>query len=111
MEEPTCSTFADVSLLSSEIGNVDFDISETQESKIAEEPLSISTTPVHEPTTTSNPSSSSEHQHQVKAFDFVINRFKPKHWKFQYFKGNEMETRKRYKFSHFARRNLDQSDS
>ena len=64
VEEPTCSTFADVSLLSSEIGNVDFDISKTQESKIAEEPLSISTIPLHEPTTiTSNPSSSNEHQH------------------------------------------------
>ena len=63
VEEPTCSTFADVSLLSSEIGNVDFDISKTQESKIAEEPLSISTIPLHEPTTiTSNPSSSNEHQ-------------------------------------------------
>ena len=60
VEEPTCSKFADVSLLSSETGNVDFDISETQESKIAEEPLSISTTPLHEPTaiTSSNPSSS-----------------------------------------------------
>ena len=41
MEEPTCSTFADVSLLSGEIGNVDFDVSETQESKMVEEPLSI----------------------------------------------------------------------
>ena len=38
VEEPTCSTFADVSLVSSEIGKVGFDISETQESKIAEEP-------------------------------------------------------------------------
>ena len=116
VEEPTCSLFPDVSpLLSSEIGNVDFDISETQESKIAEEPLSISTTPLHEPTTiTSNPSSSNEHQHQViscprlswicvkkvpkEAFDFIINRLKPKHGKIQYFKGNEMET-KRYQFS------------
>ena len=62
VEETTCSTFADVFLLSSETGNVDFDISETQKSKIAEEPLSISTTPVHEPTTiASNPSSSNEH--------------------------------------------------
>ena len=65
MEEPACSTFADVSLLSSEIGNVDFDISETQESKLAEQPLSFSATPLHEPMTTSNPSSSNEHQHQV----------------------------------------------
>ena len=31
LEEPTCSTFADVSLLSSEIGNVDFYISKNQE--------------------------------------------------------------------------------
>ena len=60
VEKPTCSTFADVSLLSSEFRNVDFDVSETQESKIAEESLSISTTPLHEPTavTSSNPSSS-----------------------------------------------------
>ena len=66
VEEPTFSTFADVSLLSSETGKVDFDISETQESKIAEEPLSISTTPLHEPTAiTSNRSSSNEHHHKV----------------------------------------------
>ena len=66
VEEPTCSTFGDVSLLSSKIGNGDFDMSEAQESKLAEELLSISTTPLHEPTTiTSNPSSSNEHQHQV----------------------------------------------
>ena len=32
------------------------------------------------------------------AFDFIINRLKPKHGKIQYFKGNEMET-KRYHFS------------
>ena len=31
----------DVSLLSSEIGNVDFDVTETQESKLAEDPLSV----------------------------------------------------------------------
>ena len=63
MEETTCSTFADVSLLSSETGNVDFDESETQKSKIAEKPLSISTTLDHEPTSiASNPSSSNEHQ-------------------------------------------------
>ena len=37
VEEPTCSTFADVSLLSSEIENMDFNISETQESNIVEE--------------------------------------------------------------------------
>ena len=118
VEEPTCSTFDDVSLLSREIGNMDFDISETQESKTAEEPLSISTTRMYEPTTiTSNPSSSNEHQHQVisrprlswkyvkkypkvvklytgcptaAAFDFIINRLKPKHGKIQYFKGNEI---------------------
>ena len=66
VKEPTCSTFADVSLLFSEIGNIDFDISETQESKLGEEPLSISTTPpLHEPTKSSNPSSSNEYQHQV----------------------------------------------
>ena len=65
VEEPTCSTFADVSLLSSEIGNIEFDISETQETKLAEEPLSISTIPLHEPTATSNSSSSNEHQHQL----------------------------------------------
>ena len=63
MEEPTCSTFSDVSLLSSKIGNVEFDISETQERKLVEEPLSISTTPLHEPTTTSNPYN--DHQHQL----------------------------------------------
>ena len=34
VEEPTCSKFAHISLLSSQTGNVDFDISETQESKI-----------------------------------------------------------------------------
>ena len=128
VEEPTCSTFADVSLLSSETGtgNVDFDVSETQERKIAEEPLSISATPLHyEPiTTASNPSSSNEHQviscprlswKYVKkypkiiklytgcpvaaAFDFTVNLVKPKHGKIQYFKGNEMETTKRYQFS------------
>ena len=61
VEEPTYSTFADVSPLSSETGNVDFDISETQESQIAEEPISISTT-LHKPTKiASNPSSSDEH--------------------------------------------------
>ena len=37
VEEPTCSTFADVSLLSSEIENMDFNISETQQSNIVEE--------------------------------------------------------------------------
>ena len=126
VEEPNCSTFADVSVLSSEIGNVDFDISETQESKLGEEPLSISTTSLHEPTTTSNPCSSNEHQHQVTscpklswkyvkkypkivklytgcptaaAFDFIISRLKPKHGKIQYFMGNEVETTKRYQFS------------
>ena len=109
VEEPTCSKFTDVSLLSSEIGNVDFDISETQESKIAEEPLSISTTPLHKPTTiASNPYSSNEHQYQVifcprlswkyvkklpkivilcsgcpttAGFNFMINLLKPKHGK------------------------------
>ena len=51
VEKPTFSTFADVSLLSSETGNVDFDVSKTRKSKIAEKPLSISTTPLdHEPT-------------------------------------------------------------
>ena len=132
VEEPTCSTFADVSLLSSEIGNVDFDISETQEtqenqeSKIAEEPLSVSITSLHEQTMTSNPSSSNEDQYQViscprlswkyvkkypkivklytgcptaLAFDFIINPLNPKHGKIQYFRGNEMETTKRYQFS------------
>ena len=34
---PFCSTFADVSPLSSETGNIDSDISETQESRIAED--------------------------------------------------------------------------
>ena len=37
VEELTCSKFADVSLLSSEIWNIHSDISETQESTIAEE--------------------------------------------------------------------------
>ena len=32
------------------------------------------------------------------AFDFIINRLKPKHGKIQYFKGNEMEATKRYQF-------------
>ena len=59
VEQPTCSKFTGVSLLSSETGNVDFDISETQESTIAEEPSSISTA------IASNPSSSNEHQYQV----------------------------------------------
>ena len=64
LEEPTCSTFTDVSMLFSETGNVDFDESETQESKIAEEPLSVSTTPLHhEPTTiASNSPSSNDYQ-------------------------------------------------
>ena len=44
MEEQTCLKFGDVCLLSSEIGNVDFDTSKTLESKIAGEPLSISAT-------------------------------------------------------------------
>ena len=106
MEESTCSTFADFSLLSSETGNVDFDVSETQENKIVEEPLSITITPLHhEPTTiTSNPSSSNEDQvifcprlswKYVKKyskivklyagcptaaeFDFIVNGLKPKH--------------------------------
>ena len=62
MEESTYWTFADVSLLSSEIENVNFDTSETQETKIAEEPLSISTKPLNESTTiTSNICSSNEH--------------------------------------------------
>ena len=110
-------------LLSSEIGNVDFDIPETQQSKTAEESLSISATPLHEPKTiTSNPSSCNEHHHQViscarlswkfvkkypkivklytgcptaAAYDFIINCFKPKHEKIQYLKGNEMETTKK----------------
>ena len=61
VEEPTYSTFADISLLSSETGNVDFDVSETQESQIAEEPISISTT-LHKPKKiASNPSSSNEY--------------------------------------------------
>ena len=61
-EEPTYSMFADVSLLSSKTGNVDFDISKIQESKKAEEPLSITTIPLHEPTIIArNPSSSNEH--------------------------------------------------
>ena len=55
MEEPTLQTFADVSLLSSKIDMLTL-ISETQESKIKEEPLSISATPLHEPTAiASNP--------------------------------------------------------
>ena len=62
MEEPTCSRFA---LLSSKIGNYDFDLSETQENKLAEEPLSISARPLYEPTITRNPSSSNEYQDQV----------------------------------------------
>ena len=64
VEQPNCSTFADVSLLSNETGNVDFDVSKTQKSKIAKKPLSISTTLlVHEPTSVaSNPSNSNEHQ-------------------------------------------------
>ena len=33
------------------------------------------------------------------AFDFIINRLKPKHGKTQYFKENEMETTKKYQFS------------
>ena len=67
-EEPTYLTFADVSLLSSKTGNVNFDISKIQESKIAEEPLSITTTPLHEPKiTASNSSNSNEQQHQVIA--------------------------------------------
>ena len=33
------------------------------------------------------------------AFDFIINLLKPKHGKIQYFKGNEMETTRRYQFS------------
>ena len=66
VEQPTCSMFVDVSLLCSETGSVDFDISEAQEIKIAEEPLSISTTPLHELTTiASNLSSSNEYQHKV----------------------------------------------
>ena len=124
---PFCSTFADVSPLSSETGNIDSDISETQESRIAEEPLSISTTSLYESKTIiSNLSSSNERQHQViscprlslkyvkkypkivklytgypaaAAFDFIINRFKPKHGEIQYFRGNEMEKTKRYQFS------------
>ena len=87
----------------------------------------MSTTPLHKPgTIKSNPSSSNEHQHQVISclrlswkygkkypkivklytgcpiavtFDFIINHRKPKHWKMQCFKGNEMETTKRYQFS------------
>ena len=51
MEEPTCSTFADVSLLSSEIENADVGIPGTQESKLAEELLPTSTTTLHELTT------------------------------------------------------------
>ena len=43
--------FVDVFLFSRETENVEFDITETQESKIAEETLSNSTTPLHEPTT------------------------------------------------------------
>ena len=123
-EEPTCSKFADVSLLSGETGNVDYDKSEIQESKIAEESLSISTTPLHKPTTiSSNPSSSNKHEviscprlwKYVKkyskiiklytgcptaaAFDFTINRLKPKDGKIQYFKGNDIESTKRYHLS------------
>ena len=97
-----------------------------QKPRKVEEPLSISTTPLHEPTTiTSNTSSSNEYQHQViscprlswiyvkkypkivklytgcpaaAACDLIINHLKPKHGKIQYFKWNEMET-KRYQFS------------
>ena len=66
VEQPTCSMFVDVSLLCSETGSVDFDISEAQEIKIAEEPLLISKIPLHEVTTiASNLSSSNEYQHKV----------------------------------------------
>ena len=66
MQVPTCSTCVDFFLLLGEIRNVDFDILETLESKLAEEPLSISTTPLHELTTiTSNPFTSSGYQHQL----------------------------------------------
>lgn len=41
VEELACSTFDDVSLLSNGTRNVDFDISETQESKIPEKPFLI----------------------------------------------------------------------
>ena len=41
MEELTCLKFDDVSLLSNETRNVDFDISENQESKILEKPFLI----------------------------------------------------------------------
>ena len=119
---PFCSTFADVSPLSSEIGNIDSDISETRESKIAEEPLSISTTPLYEPKIIiSNLSSSNERQHQViscprlslkyiekypkivklyngypaaAAFDFIINHFKPKHGKSSILKGIKWKKQK-----------------
>ena len=98
----------------------------TQESKLTEDSLLVSTTPLHEPTTiTSNPSSSNENLHQViscpslswkyvkkyrkvvKLYtgcptgaesDFIINCLKPKHGRIQYFKWNEMETIKRYQF-------------
>ena len=127
MKESTCLTFADVSLLSSEIGIVNFHISETKESKTAGEPLSNSSTPLHEPaTTTSNPSSYSERQHKViscprlswryvkkytkivklytgcptaATFDFIINRLRSKHGKIQYFQGNETEAKKKKKNS------------
>ena len=116
---------------------MDFDVSETQESKIAEEPLSISTTPLYQPTKiASNPFSSNENQHQViscpmlsweyvikypeivklytgcptaGAFDFIINRLKPKHGKIQYFKGKQQKDTCLAHQSHFVRRNLDQS--
>ena len=141
VEEPTCSTFADVSLLSSEIGNVDFDTSETQENKIAEEPLSISATPLHEPTTiTSKPSSSNEHQHQViscprlswkyvkstqRLLNCILSDQLPQHLillsivlslnmgKSIILKGmkrKQKDTNLAHQ-SHFARRNLDQSDN
>ena len=66
VEVSTCLTFADVPLLSSEIGNVYFETTEIQEEKLTEKPLSVSAAPLHEPTTiTSHRSSSSENQHQV----------------------------------------------
>ena len=67
VEELTCLTFDDVSLLSNETRNVDFDISENQESKILEKPFLIWTAPPNELTPIAcNPSSSNERHHVSK---------------------------------------------
>ena len=59
---------------------MNFDVSETQESRVAEEPLSVSATPLRKSTTiASKPSGSNEHQHQVMSCPRLSRKYVKKY--------------------------------